>query len=50
MERGVLQDLGDGAREEAAQDSIHCDIPDVDIYVTMAVLHCLDLTNVLIGH
>ena len=47
---GVLQDLGDGAREEAAQDSIHCDLPDVDINVTMAVLHCLDLTNVLIGH
>ena len=39
---GVLQDLGDGAREEAAQDSIHCDLPDVDIYVTYgcSALHC----------
>ena len=40
---GVLQDLGDGAHEEAAQDStIHCDLPDIDIYVTYgcSALHC----------
>ena len=44
---GVLQDLGDGAHEEAAQDSIHC---DVDLYVTYGCLHCTNPTNVLIGH
>ena len=47
---GVLQDLGDGAHEEAAQDSIHCDLPDLDIVINMAVLHCFNLTSVLIGH
>ena len=33
---GVLQDRGDGARQEAAQDStIHCDdLPDADTHVT----------------
>ena len=50
MGGGVLQDLGDGAREEAAQDSIHCDLPDLDIAINMAVLHCFNLTSVLIGH
>ena len=52
MGGGVLQDLGDGPREEAAQDqyTLHCDLPDLEIVITMAVLHCFNLTSVLIGH
>ena len=50
MGEGVLQDLGDGVHEEAAQDSIHCDVPDLYIVINMAVLHCFNLTSVLTGH
>ena len=50
MGEGVLQDLDEGAHEEAAQDSIHCDVPDLDIVINMAVLHYFNLTSVLTGH
>ena len=46
---GVLQDLGDGAHGEGAQDSTtHCDLPDV--YVTYGCTAMHALINVLTGH